>query len=59
MALAGGGSEDEGRVFGSGGATILSENAISASGSWTYTETDSSTGETFSCSGSSEFTLTR
>ena len=59
MSLSGGGPEDEGRTFGSGGATILGENAISASGSWTYTEIDPDTGEEYSCSGTSNFMLSR
>jgi hypothetical protein len=60
MNLAGGGAEDEGRTFGSGTATIdPGGNAISASGSWTYKEIDPDTGAEYTCSGTSQFSLSR
>lgn len=60
MQLAGSIQEDEGRTFGSGSATIDPEgNSITGSGSWTWRGIDPETGEMLSCSGSSQFTLTR
>lgn len=60
MQLSGSVQEDEGRSFGSGSATInATGNSITASGNWTWQGTDPDTGEMLSCSGTSQFTLTR
>ena len=60
MSLSGSEFEDDGRSFGNGTATIAATgNRIDGSGGWTWRGTDPDTGEQISCSGSSEFTLTR